>query len=193
MLPRRGDAGPVHPEGSPAWEGSPSPRASRPRTSRSRLPPQLLEHHRVDRLDAVHPLLEILAAGPAEEGVLELAVEAEAPQTLAQLRAELLVDGEPLLPGGLAEDRLVQTVDPAQLFERPSVITPPQVDENVGEVRIAAVLLDDKERRRLLTPAVAAGGLRGIQALQQPLGERSADGPLEGLGERVHRVLRDQD
>src|SRR4029450_5855855 len=104
MLPRRGDAGPVHPEGSPAWEGSPSPRASRPRTSRSRLPPQLLEHHRVDRLDAVHPLLEIPPARPREARVVELVVEAEAPQTLAQPRAEVLVDREPLLPGGLAED-----------------------------------------------------------------------------------------
>src|SRR4029450_7179447 len=132
MLPRRGDAGPVTTEGCPAWEGSPSRRASRPRTSRSRLPPQLLEHHRVDRLDAVHPLLEILAAGPAEKGVVQLAVEAEAPQTLAQLRAERLVDRKPLLPGGLAEDGPVQTVDPAQLLERPFVIVHPQVDENVG-------------------------------------------------------------
>ena len=47
-----------------------------------------------------------------------------------------------------------------------------QVDDDVGEARVAAVPLDDEERGRLLAAPVAARGLRRGEAVEQPLRER---------------------
>ena len=48
-----------------------------------------------------------------------------------------------------------------------------QVDDLVGKTRVAAVLLDDQQGGRLLAAPVAARGLSGIEAVEQPLGERA--------------------
>ena len=60
----------------------------------------------------------------------------------------------------------------AQLGDGLLVVVDAEVDERVGEARVAAVLLHDEQRRRLLAAPVAAGRLRGGEALEQPLGER---------------------
>src|SRR5439155_906009 len=52
--------------------------------------------------------------------------------------------------------------------------------------------LVDEQCRRLLSAPVAAGRLRGVEAVEEALGERARAG-LEGLRDRVHRGLRDQD
>ena len=57
----------------------------------------------------------------------------------------------------------VQIVEPSQLLERPLVVVDAQVDERVGEPRIARVALDDEERGRLLAAAVAAGRLGSVE------------------------------
>ena len=59
--------------------------------------------------------------------------------------------------------------------------------------RVAAVLLDDEQAGRLLAAAVAAGGLGGVEAVQEAERERLPGRPLEGVGEPVHRGLRDED
>ena len=53
----------------------------------------MAEHDRVDGLDPVHALLEVLGAGPARVRLLERAGVAEPTEPLLQLRAELVVDG----------------------------------------------------------------------------------------------------
>ena len=68
-----------------------------------------------------------------------------------------------------------------------------QVDERVGQPRVAAVLLDDEQRSRLLPTAVAAGRLGRVEAVEEPLGQRRAGRPLERLGERVNGVAGDED
>ncbi len=68
-----------------------------------------------------------------------------------------------------------------------------QVHERVREARVAAVLLHDDEGRGLLTAPVAARGLRGPEALDQPLYEREISRRLERRRERVHRLLADED
>ena len=68
----------------------------------------------------------------------------------------------------------MELVEPAQLLDRPRVIVDAEVDERVGEPAVAAVALDDEQRRRLLAAPVAARGLRGGEAVEQPLGERRA-------------------
>ena len=49
-----------------------------------------------------------------------------------------------------------------------------QFDDDVGQLRVAGVLLDDEQRRRLLAALVAARGLRGVEAVEQALGEQLA-------------------
>ncbi len=66
----------------------------------------------------------------------------------------------------------MQPVDAPQLLERTLVIVDAQVDDDVGELRVAAVLLDDEQRRRLLASLVAARGLGRVEAVEQPLGEQ---------------------
>ena len=84
-------------------------------------------------------------------------------------------------------------MDAPELAYRPVVVVDPKVDEHVAQAGVAAVLLDHVERRRLLAPAVAAGLLRGGEALEQPLGERSSGGRLERRREGLHRPGADQD
>src|SRR5205085_2767034 len=66
-------------------------------------------------------------------------------------------------------------------------------DENVGQLRVAAVLLHDEKRRRLLPAAIAARRLRRRQALDQPLREHASARGLERLRERVDGLGADQD
>src|SRR5215210_9425584 len=68
-----------------------------------------------------------------------------------------------------------------------------QVDDDVGEARIAAVALDDEQARRLLSAPVAARFLGRGEAIEQPIGERPASAALERLRERVDRGARDED
>ena len=75
-----------------------------------------------------------------------------------------------------------------QLGDRPFVVVDAKIDDDIGEARIAGVLLDDQERRRLLAAPVAAGSLRGRQALEQPLGQREVAVALERRRERVDRA-----
>src|SRR6059058_2737598 len=128
--------------------------------------PQLLEHDRVDLRDSVHAFLEVDVACPAVERILELAVVAELREPLAQLVRQSLVDREPFLSRRLAEERLMQAVEPAKLLERPLVVLDPELDDRVRELSVAAVLLDDQQCRRLLAAAVAAGGLGGVEAIE---------------------------
>ncbi len=86
----------------------------------------------------------------------------------------------------------MDAVQPAELRDRPRVVVDPQVDQRVREARVPTVLLDDEQRGGLLATPVAAGGLRGVEAVEQALGER-AGARLEGLGERVHRRTGDED
>src|SRR5687767_5442155 len=74
--------------------------------------PQLGEHHRIDPLDAVHPLLEVLDPSPRIEVDSQIVAHvAESGQAVAQLRRQWLVDGQPLLGRGLTEVELVQVVE----------------------------------------------------------------------------------
>ena len=87
----------------------------------------------------------------------------------------------------------MQAVDAAQLLERSLVVVDAEVDEEVGEACVTAVLLDDEQARRLLAAAVAAGGLGGVEAVQQAQRQRLRGGALEGVREAVHGRLRDED
>src|SRR5207244_2202198 len=53
--------------------------------------------------------------------------------------------------------------------------------------------LDDEQRGGLAAPAIAARRLGGVEAVEQALGQRSPAGRLEGGGERLDRLLRDED
>ena len=72
----------------------------------------------------------------------------------------------------LPEQRVVEPVEAAKLLDGPLVVVDAEVDERVRQPRVAAVPLDDEQRRRLLAAAVAARGLRRGEAVDQPLGER---------------------
>src|SRR5919109_3401726 len=133
----------------------------------SRLLPQRAEHDRIDPLGAVDALLEVLGAGPVEEGLTELAVVAEPRETLTELAAQDLVDLQPLLARRHAEDLLVQRVQPFQRGDRLGMIVDAQIDECVRQASVTGVLLDHEQRRRLLTAAVAARSLRGSQTADQ--------------------------
>ena len=73
----------------------------------------------------------------------------------------------------------MEAVEAAELLDRALVVVSAQVDEDVGEASIAAVLLHDEQRCRLLAPAVATGGLGCGEAVDQPRGERSPCGRRE--------------
>src|SRR5437667_4920760 len=172
-----------------------------PRSARARQPPsparssspQLLEHDGIDRVESVHALLEVLVPGPAGERLGELAVVAQPRELLAQLAGELRVDLDPLRPGRLAEDRVVEAVQPRELVDRTLVVVDTEVDEDVRELAVAAVALDHEERRRLLAPRVPARRLRGREAFDQALRERRSRGGLEGRRERVDGRFGDED
>src|SRR5207247_4715535 len=88
------------------------------RPSRSHLAPQRVEDDRIDLLDSVNAVLEILLPGPTGERLREVAVIAELRQSLAQLSGQGLVDVEPLVARRLAEDLVVEAVDAPQLLDR---------------------------------------------------------------------------
>ena len=87
----------------------------------------------------------------------------------------------------------MEPVDSAQLGERVRVVVDAQVDERVGEARVAAVALDDEQRRGLAAAAVAARALRRIEAVEQPLRERVTGRRLERPRERVDGGFGDED
>jgi hypothetical protein len=95
------------------------------------------------------------------EGLAELSLVPDPREPLAQLRGERVVDVEPPVPRRLAEDLLVQRVEAVKLRDGPLVVVDAEVDEDVGQARVAAVLLDDEERRGLLAAAVASRLLGG--------------------------------
>src|SRR5207244_13203932 len=68
-----------------------------------------------------------------------------------------------------------------------------QVDEDVGEARVAAAALDDEERRGLLAAAVTAGGLRRGETFDEPACERLPGRPLEGDRGRGDRLRAGED
>ena len=68
-----------------------------------------------------------------------------------------------------------------------------EIDEAVGERCVAAVALDDEKRGGLLPATVASRGLRGGEAVEQPLGEGRSSRPEERVDERVDRLARDED
>src|SRR5204863_9716860 len=82
---------------------------------------------------------------------------------------------------------------PPRLRERPLVVVDTQVEGGVGELRVAGVLLDDEGRRGLLATAVAARGLRGGEALDQPLPALEMGVRLERGGQRVDGGFGAQD
>src|SRR6266566_5203969 len=126
------------------------------RVACSRKLPQLFQDDRIDLCGSVHALFEVSVAGPLVEGILELAVVAELRQSVAEFVRERVVDRQPLVPRRLAEERLVQPVEASKLFERQLVILDPELNDRVRKLRVAAVLLDDQQRSRLLAAPVAA-------------------------------------
>ena len=68
-----------------------------------------------------------------------------------------------------------------------------EVDERVGESRVATVALDDEQGGGLPAAAVAARRLRGVEAVEQSLGESLARRRLERLCERVDGRAGDED
>ena len=86
----------------------------------------------------------------------------------------------------------MQVVQAPELLDRGLVVVDAKVDEDVGERGVAAVPLDDEERRGLLAATVAARGLGRSEARQQSLGQR-AFCRLEGLRQRVDRLAGDED
>ena len=116
---------------------------------------------------------------------------ADAPEEVVQLGAEGVVDSEPLVARGGAEQRVVQSVDAPQLDERLGVVVDPEVDEDVREARVPSVALDDEEGRGLAPSAVAARRLRRVEGIDQPLCEPLPGGRLERFDQRVDRFAAD--
>src|SRR5919201_1054743 len=155
--------------------------SSRCATSYSVTAPQLLQHDRVDGIDPVHAFLEILYAGPPGQCVREVAVVAERRKAHCQLAAQLLVDRDPLLARRLAEERVVQPVEAAELLDRSLMVVDAEIDEDVRQPCVPALRLHDEQRRRLLSPAVPACRLRSGETVDETIGER----PAGGLEERA--------
>ena len=84
----------------------------------------------------------------------------------------------------------MQAVEARELGDRLGMVVDAQVDEDVREARVAAVPLDDQQRRRLLAAPVAAGRLGGGEAVEQPLGERPSRDCLERLARARRRSPR---
>jgi len=80
-----------------------------------------------------------------------------------------------------------------ELLERALVVIHSQVNEDVGESRIALLGSDNEDRCRLLPAPVSARSLCGVEAVEQALDEGLARRRLEGIGERVDRLSRDED
>src|SRR5918911_1774674 len=86
-------------------------RCDESRTRSLRLP-QLLEHHRIDRIFAVDPLLEILDSCPIREPLV-----AEGRESPLDLRAQLLVDGNPLVARCRAEQQRMEVIQAPELLD----------------------------------------------------------------------------
>lgn len=82
---------------------------------------------------------------------------------------------------------------PAELLERSFVVVDAEVDQDVGEPRVALLRADDEKTGRLLPAAVATGRLRRVEAVEKALGKGPAGCRLECLGERVDGLGRDED
>src|SRR5439155_8814148 len=130
----------------------------------SRATPECLQDDRVDLLDTVDAVLQVLLPGPTRERVRKLAVVPERGKPLPELRGQLVVDIDPHSARRRPEDLVVQHVDAAQLLDRALVVFDPELDDDVGQARVASVALDDEERRRLLPAAVASSLLRRRRA-----------------------------
>ena len=87
----------------------------------------------------------------------------------------------------------MEAIEAAQLLDGTLVVVGAEVDEDVGQAGVAAVPLDDEQRRRLLATPVAARGLGRGEAVDQALGERSSGGGRERVDHRVDRLCRDED
>ena len=68
-----------------------------------------------------------------------------------------------------------------------------EVEDDIPEACVAAILLNDEEGRRLLAAAVASRRLGGVEAVQQSLLERPSGRGLKGLGEGVDGRAGDED
>jgi hypothetical protein len=86
----------------------------------------------------------------------------------------------------------MELVEARKLLDRMLVVVHAQVDQDVGQRRIAALSLHDQDRCRLLAPAVAARRLGRGEGREQPVGQQRVRRSLEGLGEGVHRLARDE-
>src|SRR5262245_34089698 len=68
-----------------------------------------------------------------------------------------------------------------------------EVDEGVRQARVPTVPLDDEKGGGLPAAAVPSRRLGGIEAVDEPLGERFPGRRLERLGEGVDGLARDED
>ena len=99
-------------------------------------------------------------------------------EALGDLRAQLVVDRDPLGRGRTAEERLVHVVEAPELADRLRVVVHAKVDEDVGETRVAAVMFAsvyrsiedlsafEAELRRLESEPVAGPDQLSIEVLQ---------------------------
>ena len=104
-------------------------------------------------------------------------MEAEPREPVPELGLERAVDLEPLRVGCLPEEGCMDPQEPRELLDRRLVVVDPEIDERVGEPRVAALVSDDEQRRRLLAPPVASCRLSGCEAGDEPLGERLPRSP----------------
>src|SRR5579859_2889611 len=146
-----------------------------------------LQDDGVDRIVTVDALLEIRDARPGVE-----VCEAETIEPCAHLGEQIALEREPPLARRAPEQAVVERVQALQLVDRSYVVLDPEVDERVRQLSVAAVALDDEERRGLLAAPVAARRLCRDEAVEQALGEAPLRA-LERLGERVDRLAADED
>jgi hypothetical protein len=143
------------------------------------MPPAVLRYDRIDRVAAVDALLEILDARPGVERRV-----AELRESLVDLLAQVAFEWQPVFARSRAEETEVHRVDAPQLVNRPRMIVDSQIEHDVGELGVAAVALDDQERRRLPAAVTAALAPRGVDEANRELWPRG----LERGCERVDRL-----
>ena len=130
---------------------------------------QRCENDRIDLIAAIDPLLQVRDARP----ILERRVT-QRRKSVIDLGPQGLVDGEPVGSWRFPEECLVEAEEASQLLDRLPVVVGTEVDERVGEPGVAAVPLDDEQRRRLLATAIASRCLGGGEAVEEPFSERAA-------------------
>src|SRR4051794_14052000 len=122
------------------------PKTGTPSTSSSRsVFTERLQDDGIDPRLFAHAVLEIRDAGPLAQRAVAGAFEAR-----LHLRGELRVERQPVLVGCDAEQPVVLDVQPRELADRLLVIVDAQVADEIRQASVAAVLLHDEERRRLL-------------------------------------------